>query len=180
MIIFPFQPSHFLFCSSDIFLCSSVSCLLLAFRMFPWTCGISAAVVPGLGANLDMLIMSGFIFCINFKVSSNCFSVSVGCPTMMSVLIVISGISFLNVLTISSNVSTVCPLFMAFNTSLFPDCTGMCRNLNIFGCFIALMNSGRYFAACLGFPMPTLIMKSPGTSAIFCSSSARFFPVSNP
>lgn len=149
--------------------------------MLPWTCPvISYAVVPGLGAYLAMLIMSGFISCTSFSVSSNCSFVSVGCPTIMSVLIVMSGISFLIFWTISLNVSTVCPLRIAFRTLLFPDCTGMCMNLKIFGCFIVCISSFRYFVVCLGFPIPILTLKSPKIFTIFFRSSTRFVPVSKP
>ena len=99
---------------------------------------------------------------------------------MMSVLIVISGIVCLNLFTSCLNCSTVCPRLIAFRTSSFPLCIGMCRNLKIFGFFMTSAISSMNFGRWRGFPMPTRILKSPGISTSCASSLARFVLRSNP
>jgi hypothetical protein len=57
---------------------------------------ISAAGVCGLGKNLDMLVMSGFICLMSLSVFWKAVGISPGKPQMMSVAIVIWGKVVLN------------------------------------------------------------------------------------
>ena len=94
---------------------------------------------------------------------------------------IVNGPNFVrNFLTTSLNVSTVCPRFMLFSTSLLPLWTGTCKNRKTLLFSNDLSKLSLILGINMGFIIPTLILKFSGICTTWSISEDKSSPISKP